>query len=163
MINPKVMEAWVTLMAEAMRGTKDAQDAFRSLTEMPATSDNLESWLARFMPSTARLAQPEAFETWLEEWWRMMGVVPRTRYLELLERCDTLQRRLEKAEETIQNLRSLLGSKAQQGEEARKIMDLWSAMLDETIKTQSEWMQSWMERSSPSRAINESEEGNPES
>jgi hypothetical protein len=95
-----------------------------------------------FMPNVQPTAPPETFETWLEEWWRTMGVVPRARYLELLERCNTLQRRLERAEETIQNLKTLLGSQGQD-EEARQTLDMWSSMLSETLKTQTEWMKAW--------------------
>jgi hypothetical protein len=142
MMSPKALEAWFTLVNEAMRGTQEAQQALKSLAENSANSDDLSRWLERFMPNVHPTAPPETFETWLEEWWRVMGVVPRTRYLELLERCDALQRRLERAEETIQNLKTLLGSQGQD-DEARQALDLWSSMLAETLKTQTEWMKAW--------------------
>ncbi|HEX9926183.1 MAG TPA: hypothetical protein VGD99_26235 [Anaerolineae bacterium] len=142
MMSPKALEAWFTLMNEAMRGTQDAQQALKSLAENSGNSNDLSRWLETFMPNIHPAAPPETFETWLEEWWRVMGVVPRARYLELLERCDALQRRLERAEETIQNLKELLGSQGQD-EEARQALDLWSSMLAETLKTQTEWMQAW--------------------
>ena len=41
----------------------------------------------------------------------MMGVVPRFRYLDLLQRSETLKARFEEAEETIQHLRTTLGIK----------------------------------------------------
>lgn len=143
MMSPKALEAWFTLVNEAMNGTQEARQALNSLAENSRNSDDLSRWLQTFMPNVHPAAPPETFETWLEEWWRVMGVVPRARYLELLERCDALQRRLERAEETIQNLKTLLGSQEGQDEEARQALDLWSSMLAETLKTQTEWMQAW--------------------
>ncbi|MEZ4715186.1 MAG: hypothetical protein R2851_03725 [Caldilineaceae bacterium] len=40
-----------------------------------------------------------------------------------------------------------------QAEAAQQVMDTWSKMLDETLKTQSEWMKRWH---SPSTMNNES-------
>jgi len=148
MMSPKALEAWFTLVNEAMRGTQDAQQALKSLGENAGSADDLSRWLQTFMPNVQPAAPPETFETWLEEWWRVMGVVPRARYLELLERCDTLQRRLERAEETIQSLKTLLGKEGQD-EEARQALDLWSSMLSETLKTQTEWMKAWTAANQP--------------
>lgn len=143
MVNPKMMEAWFTLMAEAMRGTKEAEEAFQSLPKMSANSEDLGHWLHKFMPLAAPNFQPEAFEGQLEEWWQMMGVVPRARYLELLDKNDKLQRRLEKAEETIQKLRKMTKKQGPQAEEAKQVLDSWNTMLQETLKTQTEWMRAW--------------------
>lgn len=141
-----MLEAWFTLMAEAMRGTQEAQEAFRALSEISANPEELSRWMARFMPaavaSTANL-QPETFEAQLEEWWRIMGVVPRSRYLEVLERCDTLQRRLDRAEETIRDLRARLAGQERQEAEAQKALDVWNTMMAETLKSQVEWMKAW--------------------
>lgn len=146
MLSPKALEAWFTLIAEAMRGTKEAQEAFRALSEMPANSEEFSRWMARFMPaavsSTANF-QPEAVEAQLEEWWRMMGVVPRSRYLELLERCDTLQRQLDRAEATIKELRARLSGRDKEGEATQKAMDMWSAVTEEMLRGQIEWMKTW--------------------
>ena len=145
-INPKLMEAWFKLLAEATKGTGEAQEAFRALgTVSSGDTEAMSRWLAKFMPAAMASAsnlQPEAFEAWVEESWRMMGVVPRERYLELLEKHDLLQRRLEKAEDTIKKLRSMLDTTSQQ-EEAQKVMDLWGSMLSDTLKLQADWMQSW--------------------
>lgn len=151
MWNPKVLEAWYTLMAEATRGTAEAQEAFQSLSEMSATPEALNQWVAQFMPGAASSInfQPESFEEQLENWWRMMGVVPRPRYLELLERCDTLERKLSRAESTIESLRKKLGAHEQQGEDAKKVMDLWGSMMEETLKAQTEWMKAWAAANKP--------------
>ena len=151
-MNPTVMEAWFTLMAEAMKGTKESREAFQRLSKISGDPEEMSRWMGQFMPaaaaSTANL-QPEAFEEWMEESWRMMGVVPRTRYLELLEKCDTLQRKLDKAEETIQNLRARLDNKGQQETDAQKMADIWGTMMQDTLKAQTEWVRSWAEANQP--------------
>jgi hypothetical protein len=151
-MNPNVMGAWFNLMAEAMQGTKESQEAFQRLSKISGDPEEMKRWLTQFMPvaaaSSANL-QPEAFEEWMEESWRMMGVVPRPRYLELLEKCDTLQRKLDQAEETIQNLRARLDNKDQQEIDAQKMADTWGTMVQDTLKAQTEWMRSWAEANQP--------------
>jgi hypothetical protein len=144
--DPKIMEAWFTLMAEAMKGTSGAQEAFRSLSKNPLNPADLTRWFSNFMPgstsSTTHL-KPEMLQEWVEEWWRTMGVVPRSRYVELLEKNDELSRRIEQAQETIRKMRAALDSKGQQKEYAGHVLDLWKSMLDETLKTQTEWAKAW--------------------
>ena len=146
MLSPKALEAWYTLMAEATRGSAEAQEAFESLSKMSGNPEDMNRWMAQFMPGAASTTSftPDAFEGQLEDWWRMMGVVPRTRYLDLLEKCDTLQRKLDKAEETIESLRKRTGDQSQPGsEETKQVLDMWSSMMGETLKTQNEWMKAW--------------------
>ena len=66
-----------------------------------------------------------------------------------MEKCDTLQRKLDKAEETIQNLRAKLDSKGQQEVDAQKMADLWGTMMQDTLKAQTEWMRTWTEANKP--------------
>lgn len=139
---PNITEQWLRLMSEAMRGAADAQEAIRALGEMPTTPDQLTRWFGRFglgAPSAA----PDTFQDWLEESWRMMGVVPRYRYLELLERYELLRQRLEEAEKKIQKMRtSVLMDKVPE-QEAQKVLDLWEGMLQDTLKVQADWMRAW--------------------
>ncbi|HXV96973.1 MAG TPA: hypothetical protein VEC93_01015, partial [Anaerolineae bacterium] len=65
LFSPKAMETWLTLMAEAMRGTAEAQEAFKSLTAASSSPEELKQWLARFMPFAGATATPELFEDWL--------------------------------------------------------------------------------------------------
>jgi hypothetical protein len=130
-------------MSDAMRGTADAQQAVRMLGEMPTTPDQMSRWMSRFMPNATTSAKPEAMEDWLEDTWRMMGVVPRYRYLELLDRHEMLRSRLEKAEKDIQKLRRNMRSGNIPEQEAQKVLDLWEGMLQETLKTQSNWLKTW--------------------
>lgn len=142
MLDPKVMETWLRLTAEAARGAGEAREAVKSLGEAPTTPDELVRWWGRFMPPGVDLTKPEQFEAWLEQWWRALGVVPRSRYLELLERYEGLRTRLEEAEATIQRLRTTLGQGGRQ-EEARKILDVWESTLQGTLEAQAEWMRAW--------------------
>lgn len=146
MLTPKAIEAWFTLMAEASRGSQEAERTFNALPPMSANPEAWQQWMSTFMPSmTANPAseQGEGFEEWQENWWRMMGGVPRSRYLELLERHDQLQRKLEKADETIKTLQSMLSTQEKSQEEVKKVMDIWGSMMEETAKTQNQWLQAW--------------------
>lgn len=142
MLTPKMMEAWFNLMSEAMRGSTDAQQLVRSLSSTTTISDETMRMMMRFMPPGMMPVQPEALSDWLEDWWRMMGVVPRHRYLELLERYELLRSRLEESEKTSRRLQSMLGEKRQ--EEAQKVLDFWGNTLEETLKAQTDWMRMWM-------------------
>lgn len=142
MVTPKMMEAWFSLMTEAMHGSADAQKMVRAMSSASATSDDTMRMMMRFMPQGVGTFAPEAFNEWLEEWWRMMGVVPRHRYLELLERYELLRSRLEESEKTSRRLQSMIGEKRQ--EEAQKVLDFWGSTLEETLKAQSDWMRAWM-------------------
>ncbi len=146
-MNPKVMEAWFTLMAEAMRGTEQAQTALKSVPM--GDPEAWQKWMNQFMPN-ATSGTASAFEENLEDWYQMMGVVPRARYLDALEKIDILQRRLEKAQETIETLRA--DRKDSQTDEAKQALDTWSQMLNETLKTQTEWMRAWTENNEPGSA-----------
>jgi hypothetical protein len=139
MVDPKAMEAWFRLVTEAMQGTQQAQQALRSLSEMPRTPDAVARWMTRFMPAAAGTVKPERFEEWLEGWYKMLGVVPRSRYLEALERAEQLRTRLEEAEHTIQQLRSMIGMRGQE-EEARRVLNLWEQSVTETLQAHAAWM-----------------------
>lgn len=143
---PNVTEHWLRLMSEAMRGAADAQEAIRALGEMPTTPDQLTRWFTRFMPMAglgASSAAPDTFRDWLEDSWRMMGVVPRYRYLELLERYELLRQRLEEAEKKIQMMRTTMLSGKVPEQEAQKVLDMWEGMLQDTLKLQADWMRAW--------------------
>lgn len=137
-----LMESWFRLMNEAMRGNTDAQDAIKSLTMAPTSPDQLMRWMTRFMPAATGMnspVKPEVFENWLDEYWRMMGVVPRHRYLELLERHEITRSRLEESEKTIRQLQGMLGMPGQQ-QETQKVIDMWGSLLQNTMQAQMEWM-----------------------
>lgn len=145
MITPKMLDAWFRLVSEAMGGSSEAQEAFKLLTGASASQDDLMRWMGRFMPAAAAAGmaahpQTEVFGDWVEQWWKVMGVVPRYRYLELLERSEDLRRRLEECEKS----RKRVGVAAPTAEEAQKAISLWGNMMDESLKMQSEWMRRFL-------------------
>jgi len=147
-MNPKVMEAWFTIMtetakgmAETTKGTTQAQETLKLFPQSTIKSDELNEWMLKFMTPGA-MTHPNDFGAGYEEWCRMVGLVPRSRYLELLERYEVVRNRLEEAEEKIRSLQSMLGVKGQE-EEAKKVLDLWGTTLEKTLQAQSDWMKAW--------------------
>lgn len=143
---PNIIDSWFRLMGEAMGGSSEAQDAFKLLTGSSPNQADMLRWMGRFMPAATgmNMSQFEGFEDWIEQWWRVMGVVPRYRYLELLERNEELRRKLEDSEKARK--RGLPNISGQPAEEAQKAMNLWGNMLDETLKLQSDWMRKFVTR-----------------
>jgi hypothetical protein len=135
-----MMEVWLNLMNEAMHGGGEARDVMRSITGTSLTPDQMLRIMTRFMPAGVGTVQAKAFNESLEEYWRMMGVVPRYRYLDLLERYEQLRLRLEENEKASRQLPMM---SAGQPEEAQKVFGLWSSMMEETLKAQQELMKSW--------------------
>ena len=130
-------EEWFRLLAEAARGTRAAQATIRSLASL--TPDKLARGIVRWLPAGVTPPAPESLVKWTEDLWSRIGVVPRSRYLELLERYEALRSRLEEAEVTIQRLKRLLSEKGREGD-AQKLLDLWSNTVGETLRSQAEWM-----------------------
>ncbi len=153
MINPsKMMEAWMSLVSEATRGNTDARETIRSITGASMRPDEMVRMMTSLMPPGTAPVQAEAFKEWLEEYWKTIGVVPRYRYLELLERYEELRLRVEEMENANRAL-SPLNTAAQQ-EEAKKVMGMWGNMMEETFKVQQQLLSSWM---SPSSTTQDSE------
>jgi hypothetical protein len=142
MEDPIVIEAWFRLIQAARRGDSGAQEAIRLLAEAWKSPEELRGWMEQFVPLRSELSGPDGFREWMEGWWRMMGVVPRFRYLELLERSETLKARFEEAEATIQHLRTMLGNKEQENRR-EEILELWETASHKTLKAQDEWLRTW--------------------
>jgi hypothetical protein len=73
----------------------------------------------------------------------MMGVVPRYRYLDALERNENLRIRLEECEKS-RKMPGLPGMTEQTEEAQKTAMNLWGSMVEDTLKMQSEWMRNWV-------------------
>jgi hypothetical protein len=134
-------EEWFRLLAEAARGTRTAQSTIRGLADL--TPDKLARQIGRWLPAGVAPPAAESLAQWTEELWSRIGVVPRSRYQELLERYEALRARLEEAEVTIQRLKRLLSEKGHEGD-AQKLLDLWSSAVGETLRSQAEWMRTWI-------------------
>ena len=163
MVNPKLLEAWFNLVAEAMKETRDTKNVFQSLSEMSGKAEEMGQWAAKFMPMASDFSgKPQAFEEWLEESWQIMGVVPRSRYLDLLEKNDHLRRKLEKAEATIQRLEARL-NEDKHGDDSSEAMEFWNTMVEDALKAQTEWMRNWTFAPAPedSESTSQTEEDTP--
>jgi len=147
-MDARLTELWLRLSADAVRGTSDAQRALRSLGEGPLSPDALSSWMGAFMPAAGggRAEPPPAtadLQQLAEQWWRVMGVVPRYRYDELLQRYHELRDRLEEAERTVRRLRGALPETPAE-EVARGVLDSWERLTQQTLDAQAEWAQVWL-------------------
>ncbi len=137
------MEAWLRMITEAARGSTDALDTMRLMTATPITPEDMLRLMRRFMPTGSSMSMtPDGLISTMEEYWAMLGVVPRYRYLEVLERNEQLRRRLDDAERKLNQMRQLSGAREQTTEEAQKMLTLWSSMMAETVRMQNEWVRS---------------------
>jgi hypothetical protein len=132
-------EAWFRLLAEAARGTRAAQGTLRGLAEGQLAPEKLARRIAGWLPEGIAPPSAEKLAQWSEDLWSTIGVVPRSRYVELLERYEALRARLEEAEVTIRRMKRLLSEKGYEGD-VQKLLDLWSSAVGETLKSQGEWM-----------------------
>lgn len=150
----KVMETLFRLVSEAMRGTVGAQDAIRSLAELPTNREEMVAYIEKNLPNVGKLSQSDLYGEQLEQWFRMMGFVPRTRYLELLERYEDLRLRLEEAENTHRRLESMLDP----SHVASGILSAWGTTLQRTLDAQAEWMNIFLGQGAGAASESEPEE-----
>jgi hypothetical protein len=149
-MDTRLVELWLRITADALRGTDDAQRAIGALGEGPLSPSSLgawmDLWLAKGKPSGGGISAAEVaeFHTMLEDWWRLLGVVPRYRYDELNRHYEELRSRLEDSERTVRRLRRALGQGGAQAE-ARSVLDSWENLTEQTLATQSEWARHWMQ------------------
>jgi hypothetical protein len=135
------MEAWLNLVTEAVRGNNDARETVRTISGASMRPDEMVRVMTRFMPAGVMPMQTETVNEWLEEYWKSIGVVPRYRYLDLLERYEQLRLRVEELEQSKRH--PMMGTGAAQTEDARKVMDLWGTFMQETLKAQQSMLQAW--------------------
>lgn len=129
-------------VAEATRNSAGAQQLFQhSLSAAGPGAEWMKSWLAAFNPGGAAPA-PDLGEG-VEAWYRTLGLVPRQRYLDLLDRYEQLRKRLEEAEARLADLQGLLARSATPPAEAQQLLDLWRTTLQDTLHTQAEWMRAF--------------------
>jgi len=142
-MDAKVLEDWLRLTADALRGAEQARKALEALGSNPLTPEALNRWTRLWMGGGASPApEPSQVQEVLEEYWKALGVVPRYQYLELLDRYEELKARLEEAETTVKNLRALLAQRGQESE-ARGVLEEWEKLTRTALETQAEWARSW--------------------
>ncbi len=144
-MDSRLVEDWLRLTADALRGAEDARKAMEALGAGPLTPDGLAGWARAWMPKQASAApDPGDLQELVEEYWKALGVVPRQRHLELLEKYEELKARLEEAESTVKNLRELLASRGRE-QEAEGVIGEWEDLTRKALKAQTEWARTWTE------------------
>ena len=149
-MDTRLLEIWLRMTADALRGSDDAQRAIGALGEGPLSPSSLDAWMKLWLVdgkqsgSGISRAEVTEFHTMLEDWWRLLGVVPRYRYDELNRHYEELKRRLEDSERAARRLRRALGQGGEQAE-ARSVLDTWENLTEQTLATQSEWARRWMQ------------------
>jgi hypothetical protein len=142
-MDAKVLEDWLRLTADALRGTEQARKALDALGSTPLTPEALTRWTRLWMGrGSSPSPDPSEMKAVVQEYWKALGVVPRHQYLELLEQCEELKARLEEAESSVRNLRELLATRGQEGE-ARRGLDEWEKLTRKALETQAEWARAW--------------------
>lgn len=135
-MDTRVMETMFRLVSDAMRGVAGAQQALRSLGELPARPDALVDWMRENLPAAADLTQSQLFGEQLEQWFKLMGFVPRKRHLELLERYEDLRIKLEEAESMKTQLQQAVGPQ----HAAAKLLEAFGDTVSMTLDAQREWL-----------------------
>jgi hypothetical protein len=151
-MDPKQLEAWLRLSADAVRGTEQAREAMKLLGQGPLSPDAMVAWMQAWMPEVGGTAsakpvelQPaREFQDMVEQWWTGLGVVPRSRYLEVVRRSEELRARLEEAEETVKRLRELLAEGGHDAE-ATEALDTWGTITRNALDAQADWARMWTE------------------
>ena len=135
-MDTRLMETMIRLMSDAMRGVTGAQQALSSLSELPARPEALVEWMRENVPAAADLTQSQLFGEQLEQWFKLMGFVPRKRHLELLERYDDLRIKLEEAEAMKTQLQQAIGPQ----HAAAKLLDTFGETISKTLDAQRVWL-----------------------
>jgi hypothetical protein len=152
-VDPRMLEAWSRLL----KGMQSSAEMMEMLLPLKGglSRDQLNSMLSSPSGTGARGWSPSPGLEAIEQFWSMLGVVPRYRYEELEERYEALRARLEEAEVTIQRLRKLMDEKGGQPE-ARRLLDTWASAVGETLK-----MQTGIVRSMTGLAAPQAKSGDP--
>lgn len=135
-MDARIMETMFRLVSDATRGVTGAQQALRSLGELPARPDALVEWIRENMPAAADLTQSQLFGEQIEQWFKLMGFVPRKRHLELLERYEDLRIKLEEADSMKEQLQQAIGPQ----HAATKLLETFGETVTKTLDAQREWL-----------------------
>ncbi|MEO1480030.1 MAG: hypothetical protein AAFV01_15795 [Bacteroidota bacterium] len=130
---PNPFDAWQRLVAE---GAGEAAKAWVEIARGAARPSGEED-----EPAT-------------EQWYRAIGMVPRQRYLDLLDRTEQLRRKLEEAEARLERLHKSNASTAEATEVASEMVASWQDTMRETFQAQAAWMKAFEppEDASPDKA-----------
>jgi hypothetical protein len=124
-VDPRLAVTWERLLKLA-RGSADVVEVL-----LPVAAGLTRDELARLLGRAASRQKAEALDA-LEQVWRLLGVVPRYRYEELMERYGTLRRRVEEAERGLSEVQRTM-QRAEREADAKDALDAWGALVRRTI------------------------------
>jgi hypothetical protein len=137
MQHPVFIEAWL-LWLRPLRAAMQVGGLNRYYCPPGPVNLVADRWTECVRPK-AEIAFPDAVRAWLEDWWNLTGVMPRSLYIEAVRRNEALRTRLEEAEAALQQLRA---GKAQetQGNEIvhawETAIHQWQSAIESTFKRQ---------------------------
>ncbi|MBS0657063.1 MAG: hypothetical protein JSR82_02305 [Verrucomicrobia bacterium] len=137
----KGVQTLIGLMADTMRGSKEAAETFAELIKRPTNYEELVAWIRRFVPMGGNPLRPELLGQQIEDTARVLGFVPRSRYVDLLEQNEILKNKLADAEKTITRLQAMVGTAGNEGA-AKKLLDGLTATVDNTLRIQADLVRS---------------------
>lgn len=130
------LELWYRQMTSLAKDATQWQKFTQLFSEgKPSSLEDMQRW---YKTVSALVENPEA-KNMQEEWFKAMGVVPRERYLALLERHEEVIRQLEAAEAQIKTLKALVAKDAL-GVEGEKVFNTWQSAFEKTLEVQSSWL-----------------------
>lgn len=127
-VDPTLAVTWERLL-KLMRGSADVVEAL-----LPVAAGLTRDELARLLGRAATWRDGTPQDA-LEQVWRLLGVVPRYRYDELLRRYETLRGRVDEAEAGIRELRVTV-TRSKLEAETRETLDSWGALVRRTLAAQ---------------------------
>jgi hypothetical protein len=155
-MDAKLLEMWLRLTADAVRGADDARRAMEALSQGPPSAEAFARWAEVWLPPgsmpTGGEGAPagEELREVAEQWWKAVGVVPLYRYTELLQHYEEVKAKLEEAERTVRALRELVREEGREAE-AVAALEAWERMTKETLKMQEEWARLWTDPRRPKK------------
>ncbi|MCG6878101.1 MAG: hypothetical protein LJE96_02970 [Deltaproteobacteria bacterium] len=142
-MDPHFLEFWGNLLIQAAKGQQQMEELNR-LTNQGAKGFEAQNALFRkfYGLGDANEKRPVDTEEWekavrdfqtsLKQYLNLMGVVPKTRHLELVEKYENLKKKAADQEETIEHLRMLLNDKGMaQGDAAEGFQNLIKKQTDQ--------------------------------
>jgi hypothetical protein len=124
--NQKRMEDLVKWINQGSKGFEDLTALFRTAYGLNGMREGSPDYLTAWKESS------EAFRKSLEDYIGLLGAVPRSEHLTLIQKYEELKQKSSEQEETIKHLRTLLAQKElDQGDMARGLQDLIHNQTDQ--------------------------------
>ncbi|MBL7978019.1 MAG: hypothetical protein JNN12_06735 [Bacteroidetes Order II. Incertae sedis bacterium] len=105
-------------------------------------ASTVSEWLNHWKTALDGTGNPAELQKMQDDWHRMMGVVPRQRYLDLLEKYDALQRQLELTEQALRAAKTPATATTDH-ELNEQMVKSWQQMAEQTLSLQSAWLKNF--------------------